>query len=119
MPKILAADDDRDILELYKALLTTEGFEVETAEDSAGALVKYHEFKPDLMILDFDMPAGSGEKVFERLRNNIGSRIPVIFSTGMPEKVVHLAKYPSVVILKKPIDNEKILFEVRRLLGIK
>ncbi|HBB67409.1 MAG: hypothetical protein A2081_01175 [Elusimicrobia bacterium GWC2_61_19] len=118
MLKILAVDDDLYILELYKALFLGEGFLVETAEDTLGALVKYHEFKPDLMILDVDMPAGGGQKVFERLRNVFESRIPVIFSTGLPESVAHLAKSASVAILKKPVMNEKLLSEVKRLLGI-
>lgn len=118
MAKILAVDDDLYILELYKALFTDEGFVVETAEDASGALVKYHEFKPDLIILDVDMPAGGGQKAFERLRNIIGSSIPVIFSTGLPENVAHLARSASVAVLKKPVDNEKLLFEARRLLRL-
>ena len=116
--KILVVDDDPIILELYKEILSKAGFEVQTAEDAMGAVTRFQEFKPALVILDVDMPAGGGRKVFERLRIQLASPAPVIFSTGSPESVAGLEKNLNVVILKKPLTPEILLGAVRTLLKI-
>ncbi|MCK4936652.1 MAG: response regulator [Elusimicrobiales bacterium] len=116
MSKILAVDDDLFILELYKTILTEAGYEVETAEDAMSSVTKFQEFKPDLLILDVEMPAGGGEKVFDRLRNLFMVTIPIIFSTGIPESVECYAGRDNVTILKKPVNKETLLNEIKRLL---
>lgn len=116
MSKILAVDDDLFILELYKTILTEAGYEVETAEDAMSSVTKFQEFKPDLLILDVEMPAGGGEKVFDRLRNLFMVTIPIIFSTGVPESVERYAGRDNVTILKKPVNKETLLNEIKRLL---
>ncbi|MEA3306583.1 MAG: response regulator [Elusimicrobiota bacterium] len=116
MPKILAVDDDLYILDLYKTMLTEAGYEVATAEDAMSAVTKFQEFKPDLLILDVEMPAGGGEKVFDRLRNLFMVTIPIIFSTGVPENVQRYASFENVTVLKKPVDKETLLGEIKRLL---
>ena len=116
MAKILAVDDDLVMLELYKEIFTKAGFETHTAEDASGAMVKFHELKPDLMILDVDMPAGGGKKVFERLRNTLLTSTPIIFSTGSPESVANLARNFNVIVLKKPVNPEMLIGAAKKLL---
>ncbi len=116
MTKILAVDDDLYILDLYKTMLTEAGYEVATAEDALSSVSKFQEFKPDLLILDVEMPAGGGEKVFDRLRNLFMVTIPVIFSTGVPENVEHYANLSNVTVLKKPVDKETLLTTIKELL---
>lgn len=118
MAKILAVDDDICILELYKEIFTKAGFEIQTAEDAIGAVTKFQEFKPDLLILDVDMPAGGGQKVFDRIRNLFLNPTPIIFSTGMPENVQNLAKNHNVTILKKPVNPETLVAEAKKILKI-
>ena len=118
MAKILAVDDDLVILELYKEIFTKAGFEIHTAEDASGAMVKFHELKPDLVILDVDMPAGGGQKVFDRLRNTLLSSTPIIFSTGSPENVANLARNFNVIVLKKPVNPETLISAAKKLLKI-
>lgn len=116
--KILIVDDDLNILELYKDLLAKAGFEVQAAEDPVAAIMRFQQFKPDLIILDVDMPAGGGEKVFERLRNTLMSPSPIIFSTAFPEKVQKYAKASAVSVFKKPVKPEELLSEIKKLLNI-
>ncbi len=116
MSKILAVDDDLFILELYKTILIEAGYEVETAEDAMSCISKFQEFKPDLLILDVEMPAGGGEKVFDRLRNLFLVSIPIIFSTGVPENVTRYASFKNVTVLKKPVNKETLLGEIKKLL---
>lgn len=116
MPKILAVDDDLYILEMYRDIFAKTGFEIETAEDAATAISKYQSFQPDLLILDVEMPAGGGEKVFDRLRNLFMVTIPIIFATGMPELVETQAKADSVEVLKKPINAEILVRTAKKML---
>ncbi|OGR44687.1 MAG: hypothetical protein A2X35_05105 [Elusimicrobia bacterium GWA2_61_42] len=116
MAKILAVDDDLSILELYKEIFIKAGFEIQTAEDAVSAVMRYQEFKPDLLVLDVDMPAGGGQKVFDRLRNLFQTATPIIFSTGMPESVQNLARNLNVVVLKKPVSPELLIAETKKLL---
>jgi len=114
--KILAVDDDLFILELYRNMLGDAGFEVHTAEDSVAAMSRFNEVKPDLVILDVDMPGGGGRKVFERLRKTLVSPIPIIFATGKPESVQQEARASAVSVLKKPLGPQALIGEIKRLL---
>lgn len=116
--KILVVDDDLTILELYKEILVKAGFEIQTAEDSMGAVTKFQEFKPSLVILDVDMPAGGGKKVFERLRMQLLSPVPILFSTASPEAVAHLEKNVNVLVLKKPLTPGILVGAVKDLLKL-
>ncbi len=116
--KLLVVDDDMTILELYKEILTKAGFEIQTAEDAIGAVTKFQEFKPALVILDVDMPAGGGKKVFERLRMQLMSPAPIIFSTASPEAVASLERNLNVVVLKKPLTPDLLVDTVKKLLKL-
>lgn len=117
MARILAADDEPVIVEYYAALFSKAGLEVETAWDGSSALEKCRDFKPDLFVLDVDMPSGGGERVFTVIRRILQLGKPVIFVTGLPEKVKGLPlTYKWVSVFAKPINGSKLLAETRRLL---
>jgi hypothetical protein len=44
--------------------------------------------------------------------------VPILFSTGAPELLGDLAEKPDIFVLKKPVNNDKLLTEVRRMLKI-
>ena len=71
-----------------------------------------------LLILDVDMPAGGGQKVFDRMRNLFQDATPILFSTGMPESVDALAKNMNVMVLKKPVKPDEIIAAAKKLLKI-
>jgi len=119
MIKILAADDDQGMLEFYKALFSEAGFEVATAPDGAAAMERCLSFKPDLLVLDVDMPGGGGERTFVLARKILQLGVPVIFVTGLPERVQNFALFEEkVCILQKPVAAAALLAEVRRLLKL-
>lgn len=117
-PRILVVDDDLAILELYREILSNAGFEVQTAEDAIGAVTRFQDFKPALLVLDVDMPAGGGKKVFERLRMQLLSPVPILFSTASPEAVASLEKNLNVMVLKKPVTPGVLVGAVKDLLKI-
>lgn len=114
--RILAVDDDLCILEIYKEIFTNAGFDIQTAEDATAAVSKFQAFKPALLILDVDMPAGGGQKVFDRMRNLFQDATPILFSTGMPEAVEGLTKNLNVLVLKKPVKPDEIIAAAKKLL---
>lgn len=116
--KLLVVDDDPSLLELYREILGKAGFEVDTAEDAIGAITKFQEFKPELLILDVDMPAGGGRKVFERLRLQLASPVPILFSTATPATVADLEKNLNVLVLKKPVSPGILVGAVKDLLKL-
>jgi len=83
-PRILLADDDQPLLEALKVRLETLDVEVITATDGYTSLAKAVAEKPDLLILDINMPAGDGFSVQERLNNGSNGLqgVPVIYLTG-------------------------------------
>jgi len=85
LPKILVADDDRRLLESLTVRLENAGFEVRCAEDGYQAVQMANRWRPDVAILDINMPAGDGFSVHERiktLRGGVLEGVPIIYLTG-------------------------------------
>jgi DNA-binding response OmpR family regulator len=78
--RILIVDDEPAIRDVLVQYLRDEGFAVEEAGDGASALRQSQDFRPDLLILDLNLPLISGTEVFRRLRE--WSDVPVIMLTS-------------------------------------
>lgn len=84
--RILIVDDNPGLLETLKEFLETQSatgqrYVVETAADGAEGLTAVMQRRPDLVILDVDMPGMNGVEVLKRIRR-LDSSIPVIMLTG-------------------------------------
>jgi two-component system alkaline phosphatase synthesis response regulator PhoP len=77
--RILAVDDDADILELLQYNLEMEGFIVKTVSDCKKALTEAIDFLPDLIILDIMMTPLSGIDICKQLRGLATFRYTYIF----------------------------------------
>jgi two-component system, OmpR family, phosphate regulon response regulator PhoB len=78
--KILIVEDDPDICDLLKRVLESDGYEVETASDSAGALKAVAIGVPDLVLLDVVLGGDDGRDLLVKLREK--SDVPAVFLTG-------------------------------------
>lgn len=76
--RVLAVDDEEDILRLIEIKLKKAGFEVLTARDGQEALEKALAEKPDLMLLDVMMPRRDGYSVVSEIKRQLGTEAPVI-----------------------------------------
>lgn len=118
---ILIADDDENIRTLLERHLTSLGFHVATAPDGAQATLKAKEIKPDLVILDIQMPGAYGSTVYEALKGDpTTSAIPVVFISGsLGEEAFRrrVASGPRNRFLKKPFDLKTMEATIRELLG--
>ena len=107
MAKILIVEDDPSIIELLKLHFSEHGHQVVVAQDGlAGPMIAARE-KPDLVILDFNMPAANGGKVLERLRGStFTATTPVFFVTASPiaQIMPQVPDDPKVRFIQKPID---------------
>ena len=66
--RIMVVDDNADIRNLISLILTSESYEVLTADSGAEVLNNYSTFEPDLLLLDIMMPHMSGFEVLESVR---------------------------------------------------
>lgn len=84
MSKILVAEDDKFLKNVYVSKLQKEGFEVDLATDGESAYEKVGTFKPDLIILDIMMPKINGLEVLKKIKENPEYKnIPVIMASNL------------------------------------
>ena len=81
-PRILIADDNRDTVSTLMALLQTEGYEVRGVHRSAEVLGAESEFRPDVVILDLQMPDISGYDLARWLRSRHPRRCPLLIAVS-------------------------------------
>jgi CheY-like chemotaxis protein len=81
-PKILIADDDPSIVRLLSDRCTRMGFKVETAANGVQALLKANRGKPDILIIDVNMPEADGLAVCAHLLDPVRKALDVIVITA-------------------------------------
>ena len=104
---VLVIDDDVEILTLLKERLGNKGYNVVTAADGIMACQVVQRQKPDLIIIDFFMPAGDGVVVISRIERLLGDAMPpVMFLTGSGPEAVRKAEEssPRRIVLSKPVN---------------
>ena len=112
-PLVLVADDEQNAVLLLKRILERDGFAVESAADGIAALEKARDLRPDLILMDVQMPRLNGFEVTARLREDPQTaRIPVIFVTAAarePSDVAHGFQLGADDYIRKPYDYHELL----------
>jgi len=113
---ILVVDDEKDIVEFLRQLLEDNGYEVTPAYDGLEAMELIRERKPDLILLDLQMPEETGTGLYRKLQHKKEYKgIPVIVISGLAGSYLAVSK--SVPVIEKPPREENVLEEVRKALG--
>lgn len=119
--KILAVDDEPEVLALLEKRLTSSGYEVLTASNGAEALGVARAQRPDLIILDILMPDMDGSQVACQLREDAKTKdIPVIFLTCLYTKREEHKSGHAIganLFLAKPYEPAELLTEIQNLIG--
>jgi diguanylate cyclase (GGDEF)-like protein len=118
-PSVLVVDDDGASRLLTCATLRQAGFRVEEAPEGAAALAACRQRRPDLVILDVDMPVMDGFACCAELRRLPGGeRIPVLMMTGLDdvESVNQAFEAGATDFVTKPISWTLLAHRVRYLL---
>ncbi len=120
--KILTVDDDGVIRLLVSTALRRFGCKVLEAADGVEGLALADRERPELILLDNDMPVMDGTEMLSRLKANPGTRnIPVLMLTAdsKRESVVRILKLGVKDYLVKPFTQERILERVSRVIELK
>ena len=112
MSCILVVDDDTDIRGLVLELLQRAGHDVVEAPDGNDGLKRFYADKPDLVILDVQMPGLDGWGVLERIREL--SEVPVIMLTARAEELdkVRGLRAGADDYVTKPFGRQELLARV-------
>ena len=120
--RITVVDDNKDMVLLYKRILTSQGYQVASAGNGFDGLQMIFKDPPDLVLLDLSMPRMDGYQVCKRLKNSKDTNtIPVIMVTCRGNKTdkIQGLELGADDYIKKPVDNEVLLARVKSLLKIK
>ena len=118
--KILVVDDEPDVTFTIKVILTSNGYQVDAFEDAEEALANFKNQAYFLAFLDIKMPKMNGFDLYMKLRE-IDREIKVCFLTALGEFDDYYRHYRKEDvapvwgirhIVRKPIDNSKLLEEV-------
>lgn len=116
--RVLLADDNRDAVQALAMLLEMEGYATYTAYDGLDAVEAALQFRPDVAILDIDMPGLTGYEVAQRFRSiDSMARLPMIALTGRGNAAQRLRALEAGfdVHLTKPCDAEELIDLLARL----
>ena len=120
MEKILFADDDVEIQEVVKSILTRAGYDTVIAKDGAEALRLAEETKPDLIVLDYVMPIMEGLEVCKALKANPKtSHIPIIMVTAYASEKENSLTAGAVDFITKPVDKADLLLRIKSILKVR
>lgn len=117
--RILAVDDEADILRFIHNALTLEGFEVITAYDGLSAIDAAFELRPDMILLDIMMPVMNGFEVCRKLKSDPQTQdIPIIFisSAYAADTVRQGREAGGAAYIVKPFAPGELVEKIRDLL---
>ena len=116
---ILMAEDEREIREMFKEFLESQGYRVFAAADGEEALEIFsaRHRSIDLVILDAMMPKLNGPEVYDRMKS-LSKDLRCLFLTGYSEEIFQRSLNPGfkIPILRKPITFQELEEKVREVL---
>ena len=116
--KILVIDDSQSSRYLYKTVLLTEGkYKVFLCENLKEGLKAFPKFKPDLIVLDMDLPDGTGVDFLKEIKgSDIRAKVIVISAIRSSSVIIESARLGIGTYLIKPVDINLFLKKVKEFL---
>jgi DNA-binding response OmpR family regulator len=118
--KILVVEDEKDCLLTIAAELRSSGYKVVSARDALAAVTMAVQEKPDLILLDISLPAGSGIDVMKRITSMSPiAMTPIIIVTASDSVATKKQAFENgaVAYFQKPFDFDKLLEAIQKALG--
>jgi len=116
--KVLVVDDSKFQVQMLKMALEEKGFQVFAALDTAQAGMFALHHMPQAIVLDINMPGGSGIDVLKRLKRSTKTHaIPVIVVSGNEDPDIKnvALQLGAKQFLTKPVDAEKLCITITEL----
>ena len=116
MSKILVVEDNTEIHEMEKELLSKSGYSVVSAFSGTEALLVLEKESVDLVVLDLMLPGLAGDEVLERIRSCSNIAVLCVTAIDGVESKVRLMKLGADDYIVKPFDPEEFLVRIEALL---
>lgn len=113
---ILLADDDRSIRTMVGRLLESEDYTVLLAATGRQAVAQFLDGRPDLVLLDLNMPEKGGWEAVHLMRS-LDPLVPVIVITARPHQYAEAVWRHLDALMEKPLDLPLLLQTIQRLLA--
>lgn len=116
--RILVVENNDSDRELLKLIFSTHGFEVDTTTDAQDALSFIDQRRPDLLVVDTDLPDVSGWDLCEQLKHRAGEReMALMIVTAQLPLQSRIDGSCADDFIVKPFDEHKLLTKVHHLLA--
>src|SRR5262249_4361585 len=116
---VLIVDENQNTVEPIRTFLLRQGgYEVTSASDGITALIEVGRIKPDLLILDLTIPGVEGIDVCRRTKSDSANRTAIIAVSGSAEYRDTSLQSGAEAFMLKPVDLERLLAEIKRLLRV-
>ena len=112
---ILLADDDSMVRAALTAVLESEGYVVDQAQDGREAVTRAVRQPPDLVLLDLNMPHVDGWAAFSQIEH-FRPLVPVIVITARPRQYSEASRLGVDALMEKPLDIPVLLRAIRKLI---
>ena len=120
VPRILLVDDDADNLRFVQRLLEAEGYEVKTANSGQKGLDALDKYRPDLVLLDMNMPGMNGIETIDLLKRKENTAAVVfVTANNKTHDVVEGLDAGALDYIVKPFSGLEFLARVRAQLRVK
>jgi two-component system response regulator MtrA len=111
--RILVVDDDAPLAEMLSIVLRQEGFDSRICPRGDVALHAFHEYKPDLVLLDLMMPGKDGIDVCKEIRAESGVPIVMLTAKGDTVDVVVGLESGADDYIVKPFKPKELIARIR------
>ena len=111
--RILVVDDEPQIRRIMRVTLTGAGYEVDDAKTGEEALVKVREFRPDLVLLDINMPGMGGLAACKAIRADANVAIIMLTVHNAESDKVEALDAGADDFVTKPFSTPELLARIR------
>ncbi len=118
---VLLVEDEANIIEAIRFLLSREGWQVDTHNDGATAVDAVREMRPDLLMLDYMLPGKNGMDILKELRADPDfTKMPILMLTarGQSRDRDEAERAGVSRFMTKPFSNTEVLTAVRDLVQL-
>lgn len=110
-PKVLVIEDDEYSRDALAHLLTAEGYEAQSAGDGESGLASALAVRPDVIVLDLNLPGIDGKEVIQMIRRDgLLKEVPILIVTGDEDRAARSAvELGADGYLTKPVEFDALI----------
>ncbi|HER34523.1 MAG TPA: response regulator [Halothiobacillaceae bacterium] len=115
-PHVLIVEDEEGLLEILEVNFESAGYRVSAAADGVAAWQAFDVGRPDLLVLDLNLPRMTGFRLLELVRSE--SDVPILILTAYDfAEAEEVARHRPDAFVNKPFDTTELIATADRLVG--